>query len=73
MSFFVSAMPVFLGVIADPYKSLKTPLKADINAEIWQGLYFDVSLPFTKLESGCIAIKVINHLGDGVIKVFEGK
>ena len=60
----------FLGA-NDPYKALKTTLKAEINEEAWATLYSDTSRPFEKPESGRIAVKVINHLGDEVMKVFR--
>ena len=60
----------FLGA-NDPYRSLKTTLKAEIDAEAWESLRSDVSRPFDKPESGRIAVKVINHLGDEVMKVFR--
>jgi adenine-specific DNA-methyltransferase len=31
----------------------------------------DVSRPFDKPQTGRIAVKVINHLGDEVMKVFK--
>ena len=68
-SFFVR-QAYFLGA-ADPYKSLKTTLKAEINADAWATLHSDVSRPFEKPKSGRIAVKVINHLGDEVMKVFR--
>ena len=68
-SFFVRHA-YFLGA-ADPYKSLKTTLKAEINADAWATLHSDVSRPFEKPKSGRIAVKVINHLGDEVMKVFR--
>ena len=55
----------------DPYASLKTTLKAEINAEAWGSLNSDTSRPFPKPKSGRIAEKVINHLGDEVMKVFK--
>ena len=67
-SFFVRHA-YFLGA-NDPYKALKTTLKAEIDEAAWQSLYSDVSRPFPKPKSGRIAIKVINHLGDEVMKVF---
>ena len=60
----------FLGA-SDPYRSLKTTLKAEIDAEAWESLRSDISRPFDKPESGRIAVKVINHLGDEVMKVFR--
>jgi len=68
-SFFVR-QAYFLGA-NDPYKSLKTTLKAEIDREAWETLHSDVSRPFPKPESGRIAVKVINHLGDEVMKVFS--
>ena len=67
-SFFVR-QAYFLGA-ADPYKALKTTLKAEIDAEAWATLNSDVSLPFEKPKTGRIAVKVINHLGDEVMKAF---
>lgn len=68
-SFFVRHA-YFLGA-NDPYKSLKTTLKAEINKEAWESLNSDVSRPFPKPKSKRIAVKVINHLGDEVMKVFR--
>ncbi|MEW6078393.1 MAG: site-specific DNA-methyltransferase [Thermodesulfobacteriota bacterium] len=68
-SFFVRHA-YFLGA-NDPYKSLKTTLKAEINQEAWESLNSDTSRPFPKPASGRIAVKVINHLGDEVMKVFK--
>jgi adenine-specific DNA-methyltransferase len=60
----------FLGA-NDPYSALKTTLKAEINAEAWTTMNSDISRPFEKPKSGRIAVKVINHLGDEVMKVFK--
>ena len=60
----------FLGA-SDPYKSLKTTLKAEIDTDAWATLHSDTSRPFDKPDSGRIAVKVINHLGDEVLKVFR--
>ncbi|MEI6261672.1 MAG: site-specific DNA-methyltransferase [Deltaproteobacteria bacterium] len=68
-SFFVRHA-YFLGA-NDPYKSLKTTLKAEINEDAWATLNSDTSRPFDKPVSGRIAVKVINHLGDEVMKVFR--
>ena len=68
-SFFVRHA-YFLGA-NDPYKALKTTLKAEIDAEAWATLNSDTSRPFPKPKSGRIAVKVINHLGDEVMKVFK--
>ena len=68
-SFFVRHA-YFLGA-NDPYKALKTTLKAEINEDAWATLNSDTSRPFDKPKSGRIAVKVINHLGDEVMKVFK--
>jgi adenine-specific DNA-methyltransferase len=68
-SFFVRHA-YFLGA-NDPYKALKTTLKAEINEEAWETLHSDTSRPFDKPKNGRIAVKVINHLGDEVMKVFK--
>ena len=68
-SFFVRHA-YFLGA-NDPYQALKTTLKAEINQEAWETLHSDTSRPFDKPTSGRIAVKVINHLGDEVMKVFR--
>jgi len=68
-SFFVRHA-YFLGA-GDPYKSLKTTLKAEINAEAWATLNSNLSRPFEKPASGRIAVKIINHLGDEVMKVYR--
>ena len=67
-SFFVRHA-YFLGA-NDPYKALKTTLKAEINEEAWETLHSDTSRSFPKPAGGKIAVKVINHLGDEVMKVF---
>jgi adenine-specific DNA-methyltransferase len=68
-SFFVRHA-YFLGA-NDPYGALKTTLKAEIDADAWATLNRDTSRPFDKPKSGRIAVKVINHLGDEVMKVFR--
>ena len=68
-SFFVRHA-YFLGA-NDPYKSLKTTLKAEIDEDAWSTLHSDTSRPFERPVSGRIAVKVINHLGDEVMKVFR--
>jgi adenine-specific DNA-methyltransferase len=68
-SFFVRHA-YFLGA-NDPYSALKTTLKAEINPEAWATLNSDTSRPFEKPKLGRIAVKVINHLGDEVMKVFR--
>ena len=68
-SFFVRHA-YFLGT-RDPYRSLKTTLKAEINPEAWATLKSDTSRPFDRPSTGRIAVKVINHLGAEVMKVFR--
>jgi adenine-specific DNA-methyltransferase len=67
-SFFVRHA-YFLGA-NDPYKSLKTALRAEIDESAWETLYADTSRPFPRPETGRIAVKMINHFGDEVLKVF---
>ena len=50
---------------------MKTTLKAEIDEDAWATLHSDTSRAFDKPESGRIAVKVINHLGDEVMKVFR--
>lgn len=68
-SFFVRHA-YFLGQ-NDPYSALKTTLKAEIAEDAWATLHSDTSRPFDRPRSGRIAVKVINHLGDEVMKVFK--
>jgi adenine-specific DNA-methyltransferase len=68
-SFFVRHA-YFLGQ-NDPYGALKTTLKAEIDADTWATLNSAISRPFPMPKSGRIAVKVINHLGDEVMKVFR--
>jgi adenine-specific DNA-methyltransferase len=68
-SFFVRHA-YFLGA-NDPYSALRTTLKAEIDPEAWETLHSDTSRPFDKPKNGRIAVKVINHLGDEVMKVFR--
>jgi adenine-specific DNA-methyltransferase len=68
-SFFVRHA-YFLGQ-NDPYGALKTTLKAEIDADVWATLNSAVSRRFPMPTSGRIAVKVINHLGDEVMKVFR--
>jgi adenine-specific DNA-methyltransferase len=67
-SFFVRHA-YFLGA-NDPYKNLKTALQAEIDEDAWATLYSDTSRPFERPAGGRIAVKVINHFGDEVMKVF---
>ena len=68
-SFFVRHA-YFLGA-NDPYSALKATLKAEIDPDAWSTLKSDTSRAFPKPKSGRIAVKVINHLGDEVMKVFR--
>jgi adenine-specific DNA-methyltransferase len=55
----------------DPYDKLRRALRADISDEAWATVNSTVSRPFPRPKSGKIAIKVINHYGDEVMKVFS--
>ena len=67
-SFFVRHA-YFPSAASDPYKSLRTTLKAEIDEEAWASLKRTRSRPFPKPANGRVAVKVINHLGDEVMKV----
>ncbi len=54
-----------------PYDKLQRALRAEIDEAAWSSLYSTTSRPFDRPESGKIAVKVINHYGDEVLKVFE--
>ena len=55
----------------EPYDKLKRALRAEIDESAWSALYTTESIPFEKPSKGKIAVKVINHYGDEVLKVFE--
>jgi len=55
----------------EPYDKLKRALRAEIDEDAWQSLYSTKSRPFDPPKSGKIAVKVINHYGDEVLKVFS--
>ncbi len=55
----------------EPYEKLKRALRAEVDEAAWNALYSTVSRPFPAPESGKIAVKVINHYGDEVLKVFD--
>ncbi|WP_237152085.1 site-specific DNA-methyltransferase [Oryzibacter oryziterrae] len=67
-SFFVR-QAYFVG--QDPYDSLKRALKAEIDETAWDEMNATISRPFPRPKSGRICVKVINHFGDEVQKVFE--
>lgn len=68
-SFFVRHA-YFLGA-NDPYRSLKTALQDDVDEDAWATLYSDTSRSFPRPVGRRIAVKVINHFGDEVMKVFN--
>ena len=55
----------------EPYDKLKRALRAEIDEAAWASLYCTTSRPFVRPQTGKIAVKVINHYGDEVLKVFE--
>jgi adenine-specific DNA-methyltransferase len=55
----------------EPYEKLKRALRAEIDEGAWSTLYSTVSRPFSPAVTGKIAVKVINHYGDEVLKVFD--
>ncbi len=56
-----------------PYEKLKRALRAEVDEAAWSALYSTKSLPFDPPAKGKIAVKVINHYGDEVMKVYEVK
>jgi adenine-specific DNA-methyltransferase len=54
----------------EPYEKLKRSLRTEIDEAAWSALYSTRSMPFNPPATGRIAIKVINHYGDEVLKVF---
>jgi adenine-specific DNA-methyltransferase len=56
-----------------PYEKLKRALRAEIDEAAWGALYSTVSRPFDPPETGKIAVKVINHYGDEVLKVYDAE
>ena len=59
-----------------PYEKLKRALKAEIDEDAWSQMYSTTSRPFEPPKGkngkpGKIAVKVINHYGDEVLKVYE--
>jgi adenine-specific DNA-methyltransferase len=55
-----------------PYDKLKRALRADVDESAWSALYATTSYPFEKPSTGKFAVKVINHYGDEVLKVYQG-
>jgi adenine-specific DNA-methyltransferase len=55
----------------EPYDQLKRALRSEINEEAWTSLNSTVSFPFERPSNGKIAVKVINHYGDEVLKVYQ--
>jgi len=54
-----------------PYEKLKRALRAEIDEATWSSLYSTRSRPFPKPDTNRIAVKVINHYGDEVLKVYD--
>lgn len=54
----------------EPYDKLKRALRADVDEAAWSSLYSTKSRAFDRPKTGKIAVKVINHYGDEVLKVF---
>jgi adenine-specific DNA-methyltransferase len=55
----------------EPYEKLQRALRNDIDEDAWRTLYSTISRPFERPQTGKIALKVINHYGDEVLKVFS--
>ena len=54
----------------DPYKRLRQALKAEVDEDAWASLYRTRSRPFDQPGTGTIAVKIINHHGDEVLKTY---
>ena len=54
-----------------PYEKLRKALRADVDEAAWSSIYSNLSRPFPKPQTGKIAVKVINHYGDEVLKVYS--
>lgn len=55
----------------EPYEKLKRALRVEVDESAWSSLYSTKSQPFDPPQTGKIAVKVINHYGDEVLKVYE--
>jgi adenine-specific DNA-methyltransferase len=55
----------------EPYEKLKRALRAEIDEGAWSALYSTKSRPFDPPKTGKIAVKVINHYGDEVLKIYS--
>lgn len=55
----------------EPYEKLKRALRAEIDEGAWSKLYSTKSFPFDPPATGKIAVKVINHYGDEVLKAYS--
>jgi adenine-specific DNA-methyltransferase len=67
-SFFVRH--VYFTGADQPYERLRKALRAEVDEAAWSSLYSTVSRPFERPKTGKIAVKVINHYGDEVLKVY---
>jgi adenine-specific DNA-methyltransferase len=54
-----------------PYEKLKRALRAEVDEAAWEALYTTKSRPLDSPLTGKIAVKVINHYGDEVMKVYD--
>ncbi|HEV2526914.1 MAG TPA: hypothetical protein VGT61_00470 [Thermomicrobiales bacterium] len=54
----------------EPYERLKRALRAEVHEDAWASLNRTESRPFPAPMTGRIAVKVINHYGDEVMKVY---
>jgi len=58
-------------ILDSSYHRLQRSLQVEIDESAWAALYSTTSYPFDPPKTGKIAVKVINHYGDGVLKVYE--
>ena len=66
----VTGLLAHSSALDEPYERLKRALRADVDEAEWAKLYSTKSVPFDPPRKGKIAVKVINHYGDEVLRVY---
>jgi adenine-specific DNA-methyltransferase len=55
----------------DPHERLRRTSRTEIAGAVWSSLNSTTSPPFPKTTTGRIAVKVVKHRGEKVLKVYE--